>query len=211
MSIHIPTDHAARIALAFTDNNGDSKCENTFYVVDPTDNLFSDPAGFCTQVYNAAVTNLIPQLSNNVHINNVVFEDVRSLPFAGADFPQTPAAGTLVSTQAELPADNAFSVKRLTGNVGRSGRGRWYWPIWVADYLASQNALSATRANAIVAALTAFQAGVEGGTYPCQMVVVSLQTGGAPRVSGFAQPIISWAYTDLTVDNQRRRLPGRGR
>jgi hypothetical protein len=41
-------------------------------------------------------------------------------------------------------------------------------------------------------------------------VVLSRYTAGAPRAAGVAFAVTRALFTDLTVDSQRRRLPGRG-
>jgi hypothetical protein len=43
-----------------------------------------------------------------------------------------------------------------------------------------------------------------------KMVVVSYYNNGAWRLTATITPIISFAFADLAIDSQRRRLPGRG-
>lgn len=204
------TLHVAKIALGFIYGTEQAQCENVFYVHDGTDAMFSDPDGFCDQVHTAAVTNLIPELFPIVGINQVGFEDVRSVPFGGIEKSYTITYGSHAATGVRLPANVAFSIKKNTGALGRSGRGRWYWPVGYTDALSGDSVIATASANNWVAALVAFQAAVEGGTYPCQMGIVSYQTGGAQRPNGFFQQITSWGYSDLISDSQRKRLPGRG-
>lgn len=211
MSIHIPTDHVAECAILFTDSAGLAKCENTFYLQDLTDDMFSDYTTLSTQIWNAFTSTMLGAANNDVIYNGVSIEDQRSLPYAGLIFPQTPTAGTISTGTTAMPNDNCLAIKRSTGVPGRSGRGRWYQPVWGQNQLSAQNTVTSTLGNAIVAALTAFQAAVEGGTFPCEMGIVSKQTGGMPRTAGLFQQITAWGYTDLVVDSQRRRLPGRGR
>lgn len=207
----IPVLHTAKTAVTFADALNTTRCEHTFYFQDPTDNLFSDFAGFATQVWNAVLANLVPEACAQVVYDGVVVEDVRSVPYGGADFPKTPTPGTHAFSGAAMPTQNSLAIKRETGAVGRSYRGRVYWPIWNGAMLASQDAVSAAVATGAANALAAFQAAVEGGTYPCTMVLVSFQTAGAPNNPGIATPVTGWSYTDLNIDSQRRRLVGRGR
>lgn len=44
----------------------------------------------------------------------------------------------------------------------------------------------------------------------CIHVVVSHFTNGAARPSGVSVPVIAYALHDYNIDNQRRRLNGRG-
>lgn len=188
-----------------------NQCESLFYVQDTTDAIFANSAAFATQVFNAAVSSLVPALPSVVQLTGVVFEDIRALPYVGADYPQTPTVGTGHVTTGNLPTSTAFVLKKVTGNLGRSGRGRWYWPLWDAFYMTAVDAVSAATATAFAGALASFQAGVEVGAYPCKMGVVSFQHGGAVVNPGLFQQITAWSYADLLVDNQRRRLAGRGR
>jgi hypothetical protein len=183
----------------------------TFAWQDATDNLFSDPGGFATQVWTAALANLKSELCPEVVLNGVVFEDIRSIPYGGADFPQTPTPGTNGAGTLKVPTDTSIAIKRVTGAVGRSYRGRLYWPLWDQSYLVTADTTGATYLNGVVSALASFQAAVEGGTYPCTCVLVSFYSDGALRDPGISTPIVGWTYKDVVVDSQRRRLLGRGR
>lgn len=207
----VGTDHVARIGLGWLYGTDLVQCENTFYVLDPTDNLFSDPEGFCDQVKSAAVAQLVPSLFAAVQINAVFFEDVRSVPFGGLEKSYTPVPGTHVGAAGALPGNVVLAIKKGTGALGRSGRGRWYWPLADVSILQTDDTVKSSYVTAITAALGAFQAAVEGGTYPCTVGIVSYQTGKVLRPSGFFQAITSWTTADLTTDSQRRRLGGRGR
>ena len=206
----VTTPHVAEIGILFQDAAADAKCENTLYVMDPTDNLFSDYAGFATQVQTAANAHLLPVLADDVFLTGVVIEDQRSLPYAGIVFPQAPMAGAVATGTRAQPNSASLAIKKSTGVPGRHGRGRWFWPAWNANQYGAQNTILAASANSWVAALAAMQAAIEGGTYPCQVGIVSKIVAGAPRPSGVFYQITGWSYTDLTVDNQRKRLPGRG-
>jgi hypothetical protein len=208
---HIEIPDCGRVAVTFHHAVEDVHAEMTFAVRDTSGAVFTSPATFATKVWNAAVTHLIPQLPPQVVLDGIVWEDVRTLPYGGADFPQTATPGTSGSGAVKIPTDSAIAVKRLTASLGRSYRGRLYWPLWDGSYLVTADTTGATYMNQVVLALTAFQAEVEGDTLPCEMVLISTETLGAPRPAGVATPIVGWAYTDLRVDSQRRRLLGRGR
>jgi hypothetical protein len=203
--------HTCRTALTFKHAVEAVDCEMTFAWQDDTDALFSDPGGFATQLWNAAVAKLVPELCPEVVLNGVVFEDIRSVPYGGADFPQTPTHGTNGSGSVKVPTDTSIAIKRVTGAVGRSYRGRLYWPLWDGSYLVTADTTGAAYLNDVVAALESFQAAVEGGTYPCTCVLVSFYSDKALRDPGISTPITGWSYKDLVVDSQRRRLLGRGR
>jgi len=206
----ITTPHAAKVGVRFTTPASLVVCENTFAVMDPTDNLFSDPGGFQTQVWNAVVANLVPACTGEVVFNGIIFEDVRSIPYGGATYDHAGTPGTASAPSAPLATSTALSIKKVTGALGRSGRGRWYWPVWDIAEIDSTNVVKSAKVAAYVAALQAFQAAVEGGTYPCQVGIISEQSGGVPRANGVFYQIVDWVAFDPSVDNQRRRLTGRG-
>jgi len=208
---HYPADHCAKIGVLYHHATENVKCENTFFVEDPTDAIFADAAGFAAQVYAAVLADLVPHSSSEVVYDGISFEDIRVLPYGGGDFAFGPDAGTATSTGDSLPTDTAFAVKKLTAGLGRSARGRWYFPVWNAAWLASADQLNSGFAAGTVAALSAFQAAVEGGALPVSVGIVSFQIGGGVRNPGVFQRITSWDSTDAYVDSQRRRLLGRGR
>lgn len=204
-------NHGLKFAVTFTNAVSPVMCEMSFAAVDPTDNIFSDPTAFTSKVWDAVVANLVPHVTAQVIFNGVVYEDIRSIPYGGADFPQTPTAGTIASTGHDLPTATCFSVKRLTGTVGRSYRGRLYWPVWDQGLLDSPDTWDAPHAQEAADALAAFQTDVEAGPLSCTLVVPSFYSDKVLRDPGIGTPITGWAYTDLAIDNQRRRLLGRGR
>ena len=209
---HYPALDVVKLALTFHHASVDTHCEMTFFLKDSSGVVIGDPGGYATSFFGEAVTNLIPQLDPNVVLDGVVLENINALPYVGSDYPQTNQAGTLVYSDAEtLPPSTCFAIKRVTANLGRSGRGRLYWPIWQHGWLVSAGAINNAGANGITAKLSAFQAGVEALVAGSQLGVVSFQHGGAAVNPGLFQPITAWAYTDLNIDSQRRRLLGRGR
>lgn len=203
--------HTMRAAVTFHHSTLAIRGEMTFAFQDATDAMFSDFAGFATQVWDAWVTNMVPAFSAAVVFDGVVLEDIRSIPYGGADFPQTPTAGSGAITSLLVSTGIAWCVKRTTGAVGRSYRGRLYIPVWDQGFISSADTFSSASASAIITGLEDFQADVEGGTYPCTMVLVSFFSDKTPRDPGVATPVTGWSYTDLNLDSQRRRLAGRGR
>lgn len=134
----------------------------------------------------------------------------------------TPGTGGQVVIQPKVTADPAgrlsgacppnnvaFAVKIATNNGGRGGRGRLYEQGFTnADITGST--LSAARANTIVSELQAFRAAIEGSD-PFKFGVLSKWLNKVCRPAGNFQQMTVFAYTDLNLDSQRRRLPGRGK
>lgn len=208
---HYPADHCAKVALTFTHYLEAIQAEMTFFVQDTTDAIFGAPSVYSANFYAAAVTDLVPVLNPEVVLTGVVFEDIRALPYVGVEYPMTHHAGASGGVVKALPTSSCLSLKRTTANLGRSGRGRLYWPIWDSAMTVGADEVDPAYAAAVVAALGDFQVAVEGNATPANLGVVSFQHGGVAVNPGLFQEILGWSYTDTLLDNQRRRLVGRGR
>lgn len=209
---HIPIPHTARLGVLYTTLFEPVQCELTFAVRDDTDAIFANPATYSSDVFGAVVSALVPHSYANVVYTGITFEDVRSVPYVGADYPLASTPGSLSYIgHGALPTSAALSVKRVTAAVGRGGRGRVYWPLMLDNECSAPDHVASARAAEIVAALAAFQADVEALVAGSQMVVVSTEFAKAPRVTGVTNHITAWGVPDLLVDSQRRRLLGRGR
>jgi hypothetical protein len=121
-------------------------------------------------------------------------------------FAPTAIVGGVV--QPSLPNATAWAVKRLTAQRGRSGRGRVFVPGIPDTARVGTNLLDIDFATAIVAAMVELDSVLlTDGFTGC---VVTRFHDGEPRAVGVPQPITSWGYSDLVLDSQRRRGPGRG-
>lgn len=106
------------------------------------------------------------------------------------------------------PNNVALCVSFRTGQAGRSFRGRNYIG-GVPDSQVLGNTFEGTWVTDILTAYNNIVGpGALGGGW--EWVVVSRFTGGAPRATGIATPVLTAIVTDTVVDSQRRRLPGRG-
>jgi len=203
------TPHTARIAFMYT--IGLQECENVFYLEDTTDAMFADVNATLTDLDAAWDTNMMPLMYTTADHVATEFEDVRTLPFAGVVRPVSPqVAGTLTIT-GELPNSVSIAIKKSTGNLGRGGRGRLYWPLFDESNLVGGNTAHDTYVNAVVTALEAFQADVESSISGAKLGIVSYWLAKVIRTAGLFQQITDFGVSDYIVDNQRRRLPGRGR
>lgn len=123
----------------------------------------------------------------------------------GTYTPADPGNGT--ATGESLPNNCTLVISFRTGRVGRSYRGRNY-AVGLVEAFALNTYATPVYAAAMV---TAYQ---NMETYlsltPFAHVVVSRYTNNAPRVTGLAQTVTAYLVTDLAMDSQRRRLPGRG-
>lgn len=119
--------------------------------------------------------------------------------------------GTVGGVAGEAAPNNCtMAVSFRSAFAGRSFRGRNYVPCLTNSQITG-NDIDSTWADAVVAAYAELLFG--GGSLPAGWVwvVVSRFTLGAPRVTGIFNEVFSVLVSDLTVDSQRRRLPGRGK
>ena len=104
-----------------------------------------------------------------------------------------------------LPNNVTLSIKRASGQTGRSARGRVYFVGLAASELeTNENIIDAVAVvNKVLAWDEIRGAIVLGGWLP---VIVSRFTGGAQRAEGVTFPWLSTAAVDGNVDSQRGRL-----
>lgn len=207
----VGTPHVARITVGWTYLNAPIQAENVFYLQDPSDGIFASPLTVCAAVHTAVISDLVPMSAPEIIYNQVGFEDVRTVPFGGVVLSTTPVPGGGSYGGSSLPSDVCIAVKKSTATLGRSGRGRWFWPVGNAAALVRPDELGPAVMTNILLALTNFQATVEAISGTPHMGIVSYRTGGAPRSAGQFERITGWSFSDSFVDSQRRRLLGRGR
>jgi len=152
-------------------------------------------------------------VSNMVTLLNEAFSSVvvhaRDLT-AAIGFTADQGAPATGGTAGEAAPNNCtMAVSFRTSLSGRSNRGRNYIPCLTNSEVNGNN-IDPTFATSIVDAYALLLFG--GGSLPAGWVwvIVSRQSAGVPRVVGTFQEVFSVLVTDLVVDSQRRRLPGRG-
>jgi hypothetical protein len=113
-----------------------------------------------------------------------------------------PIIGTNAGTP--LPNNVTFALKRETGLRGRANRGRVYFiGLTAGDLQSDQQQIvsgSATTWATMFTTLMTSQFTANGA----QEVIYH-------KALGTGTPVIGYAYADLFVDSQRRRLPGHNR
>lgn len=130
-------------------------------------------------------------------------EDAPAVTVSVPSGDQPGTAGT-----ASMPNNVTWSIQFRTVFRGRSGRGRNY-ALGLTEGAVTASAVSIATASAYITAYQALATDLEGGDY--QHVVISKFNNNAPRPSGLVRLVTAYSYADLTIDSQRRRLPGRGR
>lgn len=117
-------------------------------------------------------------------------------------------AGNGVIAGPGYPGSVTIAIKFATGTSGRSSRGRYYWP-GIAESQATGNLLNTAVATAFVADLQAFFATIEAAL-TVDHVVVSYCNNNVWRTTAVATKVLNYLLVDSALDNQRRRLAGRG-
>lgn len=108
-----------------------------------------------------------------------------------------------------LTLATTFAVKLTTDYTGRSARGRVYIAGLGANALADgYGNVTSTFANLAAAAYNTLKTNLAAAGYT--FIVLSYRTNKAWRSEAQPYDVVNATYTDVHVDVQRRRMPGRG-
>jgi hypothetical protein len=203
----VPATDVVQANLRFT--LLDQQIENTLYFgfdnggVQP-----SDMQTLGTDLISWWGTNVGPHVLDDLVMREVYLTDLTT---------QTAPTVTVVpgnnttgdGTADPLPNNVALCVSFRTEGRGRSARGRNYVSGF-GENAVSGNAFTNTISNGV---RDAYEELLDATTYTAAWtwVVLSRFEDGQPRSAGLVQPVTAVVLTDITVDSQRRRLPGRGR
>lgn len=148
---------------------------------------------------------MMPLLSDTLVYNGNIVYDWSSPSAPAVNTPSGTAGG---QTDPPLPNAMAFCITFLTGGRGKSSRGRNFIMGIPDSYRAGANRIDSGNAANFVSVYT----GILGSAIDAdwEWSVVSFFTANAPRAAGLVQPIIGAGASDLILDTQRRRGPGRG-
>jgi hypothetical protein len=187
--------------------------ENTFYYKSNTAPTPSLLTGLALLVDTAWHNNLRGQLVSICRLQLIRCRDLSAQNGFGVELaPSAPATGALTDTCA--PLNVTLAIKRVTGLLGRSFRGRIYWPGISENKIVPPNSVNPTWRDEVVLAVGNFTTSIQqDGTW--QEVVVSRYSGvdaagkPIPRVTGLTT-VVTGHNADTDLDSQRRRLNGRG-
>lgn len=157
-------------------------------------------------VYSWWLGNLKALQSDEVFLSEIHVTDLTTA--SSPTFTRAGAPGDSGSRSSpSLPNNVSLAIYFRTAGRGRSSRGRNYVVGLTEDQVVLSEVLD-TEAGAYITAYDVLLTApfVNTGSW----VVLSRFENGVPRVAGLAQTILSTGVADLTVDSQRRRLPGRG-
>jgi hypothetical protein len=187
--------------------------ENTYYFVSAVPWTEVNITSLLDELRIVITSTLLPLLSSAITLVRMVgtlLDAADALKIVMA----VPAGAAGGQASAGLPNNSAYVVTFNTTGRGRSGRGR--------NYISGLCTVQETDANTVTSAfrtgLLAFYSELKAAAseIAATMVVVSRFSGvdadgkPIPRTVGVTKAITSFTTADLTLDSQRRRLPGRG-
>ena len=131
---------------------------------------------------------------------------------AGAEVINTTNTGATGAGGSDTgPNNRTFAVHRQTAFSGKKQKSRIYVPSIPNAATSDPNHISSASAGEFVTALGAWDTLVEDYAGATLMHCYAIRVrDGVPLVTGQFQESIGWSTTDLVLDSQRRRLPGRG-
>lgn len=200
-----PAGNAAEVTVRALING--EVCINTLNFLGTVGWGAVDLSELTTAVRDAWQTNMLPILPGNYLGISCVGRGLRT----ETDFEETlsfgaVAAGTLPETG--LSNNVSIAIQFKTGLIGRSNRGRNFWPLLTEESV-TNNTVSTARINSILAAYNALRTATnEFGIF--QLSVLSRQQDGVLLPSAVTTPVTAFAVANNVVDSMRRRLPGRG-
>jgi len=200
----VPIPNTALVELRMT--QGEQLIENTFHVEKEGILTVSD-----LQDIGATFVDWFDNHRNlvigTVTLREVAVRDLTTASSLGIIYATgLPLVGLLAGSA--MPNSTTIAVKWGTGLSGRSFRGRTYH-IGLAESQVSNNSIETATVTGLLASYNLLLTSINGSGYT--MVVASRVANGVPRTTGGTTPILSASFADITVDSQRRRLPGRGR
>lgn len=201
----IPVANTVEVHLRGTSNG--QRWENTLYFFNATGPDTSNMAQLADDLEDWWTAEIAPHLAEDVALNEIYLVDLTTATSPTVTYTVSPPVQGGASTT-QLPNNAAFVISFRTEGRGRSSRGRNYLiGLGGQSATADPNIVNSTWANNI-------QAGYQALLAPLSVdwtwVIVSRYFNNAPRLLGLTQPVTAVIYTDLRIDSQRRRLPGRG-
>lgn len=189
------------------------RMENTLYFEKADGWTGAQIADWLDQLRVLIASDLMPFLATAIQFLELVGRLLDTATSIGLSVPITPTVTGGVSEE-PMPNNVAYTISFKTGLSGRSFRGRNYIGGLPNTAITGNNIEAGTRTG-LLDYYTTLQALADSNGTP--WVVVSRFSGvdpvtGAPipRVTGVTTPILTVSTFDMTVDSQRRRLPGRG-
>lgn len=203
MAVFIPVPNTVRSSLLYLLDN--QTIVNTLHF-----NLATEPTLAQMDALNTALrtwytASFKPQVPSNVSLSAINTVGLWSQTAPSRLSVVSPLeAGTAPTS---FPANVTYCASNRTGLRGRNYRGRFYWPGMPSTYVTSTNTVTAAFVAAVQAALGVLLTPANVANFI--WVIASRYFNKLPRATGIVTPVTA-VVGDLTLDSQRRRLPGRG-
>jgi len=189
------------------------KVENTIYAqsVDAFDG--ARLASLANVVKDWWVESYAPLVSDLVTLREVVATDLTTATSGQVTVSGGAAPGEQIGGSA--PSNVSLSISFRTTLRGRAFRGRNYIVGVPLTQLVDTNLVDSTWASSFAGAYIDLRENLDSADFTWVVVSrfegVDPDTGDPiPREAGVATPVFAPIVVDLTLDSQRRRLPGRG-
>lgn len=176
---------------------------NTFYALKPGGYNLTELGQLANSIDNAIGASWLPIQSvdttyDRTFVRGLAFENDLEVVDNGNN-----GNGEVINEG--LPNSVTLSIKKGSGQTGRSARGRTYWiGLTAGDLAVNENIILAPIVIAVIAAVEAVR--VASAVLGWQPVLVSRVTGGVKRPVGITFPWVSTEAVNDNVDSQRRRL-----
>jgi len=196
----IPVPNTARISVRATLFGQD--IINVLWAKGPGPISSAGLLNAATLVRNAYDADILPELSQDIAYQDVTARamDTDSGPQVVLPWGEGNLGGEPIPS---MSGNVAFVITHRTANIGRSYRGRTYLA-GLPEASVANNQLDQTVADALAAGFNAIRTGL--ATANLTLCIVSLISGGAPRLEGVATPVTASLARNTRVDTQRRRL-----
>lgn len=203
----VPAPNCARVEMVYT--QAGQTMENVYHV-----KLAAGPFSDSNLIDAAAAfktwwdTRLKSNVRTEVTLVKILATALDSQTAVGIEYTTgLPIAGTN-SSGAPLPNNVTVAIKWLTAARGRSLRGRTYH-IGLSSTSVTASEITTAERSVLLTAYGNLFTDLVGLTPALTLSVVSYYSNNALRNSALITPIID-VGVDITLDSQRRRLPGRG-
>lgn len=202
----VPAPNTALVELVYSLDG--QIIENTLYFENSAAPEPADLSDLGDAIAAWWIANMASALTNDLSLNQVVVTDLTTetspsvLSMAGL-----PHAGA--GSADALPNNVVLCISFRTDHRGKSARGRNFIPGLQENQ--THGSYADVGLDAVFIAAYGLLIGPAAISPSWEWVVCSKFTGGNPRVSALMQPVTAVTVTDMVLDSQRRRLPGRGR
>lgn len=200
----IPVPNVVRSSLIYLADN--QVIVNTLHFYKAGGVVLADMQALNTALhtwFTASLRGTLPSTTALSAINTVLLDSASSPSSLLAISPLE--AGT--AGAGAMPYNVAWCASLRTSLRGRNFRGRWYHPGVPTNQVVAPSSFLAAAMSGIQAALGQLLTPANVANFA--WVIASRYFNKLPRVTGVANNVTA-VTGDLTLDSQRRRLPGRG-